>query len=359
MQSARCPAPSYRKNPFGQPVIVAEGRAWRPHDSRRHTATAGPGPLSHHDSSCPFCYGNESETPPELDAFRPAGSPPNSSGWQVRVVPNLYPAFVTALPLEDWHGSPLAKHRPARGSHEIAIHSPDHAGHISALEPGVFARTIEMWQQRLRKHRDDGWALTVLAVNEGREAGASLAHPHAQLLAADTLPTVIEHELDAQRRHRQEYGKPLLTAIVENEHGGPRHIDAEGPLLAWTPYWSARPYEVWIATASPDSPSGALADSPHARELATLLTRVTERIRRVASNPAFNIVVRDVPHQLHQPPPAKEATANATWWHVRILPRTAIAAGFELATAIHIVAISPETTAADLRRALASGEALQ
>lgn len=361
MSEDRGSAPDYRpvlrRNPFGPPSVVAEGRSFRPHDSRRHAPDGEPHKSrdAHHDPSCPFCEGNESQTPPEVDAFRPAGTAQDAPGWLVRVVPNLYPAFLPDTgPLSEKSSgedgatsSPAGQHAglfaelPARGRHEVAIHSPDHSARLADLGPERLGVAIEMWQTRLTAHADEGLAYTVLAVNEGREAGASLAHPHAQLFATDFIPPAISKELDRREDWRKRHGRPLLEATVEAETEGPRRVDAEAGLLAWAPYWSRTRYEVWIAPYEPDSESGSFRESPNRDSLAELLGRVTRRIRDAVGDPALNVVLSDVPHGLGR--------GNPSSWYMRVLPRTQVEAGYELGSGVHIVTVSPEQAAADLR----------
>ncbi|MCE7882625.1 MAG: hypothetical protein DYH08_01965 [Actinobacteria bacterium ATB1] len=371
MSEGRGSAPGYRPvlrhNPFGLPSVVAEGRSFRPHDSRRHSPEGEDrvSRTAHHDPSCPFCEGNEDQTPPEVDAFRRAGTAQDSPGWSVRVVPNLYPAFLPdsgpdsgpdtgpasgnssvkagATASAGGHPAGLFAEVPARGRHEVAIHSPDHAARLADLGPERLGVTIEMWQKRLSVHSDEGLAYTVLAVNEGREAGASLAHPHAQLFATDFVPPAVSEELDRREDWRAHHGRPLLEATVEAEAEGPRRVDAEAGLLAWTPYWSRTRYEVWIAPLEPDSESGAFRESTNRDSLAELLGRVTRRIRDAVRDPALNVVLSDVPHGL--------VPGNPSSWYLRILPRTQVEAGYELGSGVHIVTVSPEQAAADLREA--------
>lgn len=347
-------APTYRANPFkedGDPVVVAEARAARPHTAHRHAPGSGSqdaGRAPAFDPACPFCPGNEADTPPEVAAFRPGGSAADTPGWAVRVVPNKYPALTRpddgSAPRGEVVFSPddVYDDVVAFGLHEVAIHSPDHSGRLASLEPADLARTMTMWQDRLESHRDAGWPVTTVVVNEGREAGASLAHPHAQLFATAFVPPALERELWVQERYQARLGRRLLDDVVTTENGSDRHVALAGHLLAWCPYWAEVPYEVWIAGRDPDSLTGRFADSPRIEELADLVSRVSRAIAVTAGNPALNVVVRDVPH----------AGSHTSRWHLRVAPRTSIAAGFEIATGMRILTHGPEAAAAELRSVL-------
>ena len=318
-----------RHNPFGDPVIVAAVRGRRPQRSRRHGPAGADTAEVGFDAGCPFCPGNESETPPEVDAFRPAdgdASSPDTPGWRVRCVPNKFPALGPAIAIEPT-GDNLFTAAPARGVHEVIVHSPRHDSGLHTLSVAEASDLIRMWQRRLDSHRAAGWASTSLVVNEGREAGASQAHPHSQVFALDFVPTRIATELERRAEWARRHGRSLLGTVV----------DAEGELLAWAPYWSHFRHEVWIAGATD---AGDFAEAENTAGLARLLPRVCERIRRCAGDPAWNLVLHD--------PPAGPASKQFSWY-LRLLPRTSIEAGFELATAIGINALPPEQAAMELR----------
>lgn len=333
----------YRANPFGDPVIVAAGRAARPRsaDGADVDAVRAGDSAPHHDETCPFCTGNETQTPPEVDAIRPDDSAPDTPGWRARTVPNLYPAFRPDERADEWSGPLLHQRRGARGRHEVAIHSPDHAGRLARIDPQELATAMTLWQRRLDAHRDEGWTSTVLAVNEGHAAGASLAHPHAQLFATDTVPVALADELRRQDDWSDDRGSALLGDVVAAEADGPRFVDRCDDLVAWSPYWAQVPFEVWIAAPAPDGTGGRFAASPQMAGAAELLGRVCRRIASAAGDPALNVVLRDPPH----------AGSRSTWWHLRVVPRTSIAAGWELASGIRIVTTAPEDAAALLRDA--------
>src|SRR5579864_1413246 len=130
----------------------------------------------------PFADGHEARTPPELYAVRPNGGPPNSGGWRVRVVPNLYPA------LEPWAQAPTPHANPelfwsgaASGAHEVIVNSPQPVVSLAELDVEQVACAVEVWRERMRVHGES--ACVHVIVNERREAGASLPHTHAQLYA--------------------------------------------------------------------------------------------------------------------------------------------------------------------------------
>ena len=150
-----------RRDPVtGKLAVIAPERRHRPGAPAAERAVG--------QTACPFCPGNESLTPPELDAFRAPGTRPDGPGWRVRVVPNMYPAFP--------------------GGHEVIVHSPDHVRDLDALGDEAAAEVLRMYRRRLSVHLEAGARAAVVICNRGARAGASLDHPHSQLFALPVIP---------------------------------------------------------------------------------------------------------------------------------------------------------------------------
>jgi UDPglucose--hexose-1-phosphate uridylyltransferase len=169
-----------RRNPVnGKLTIIAPERATRPTDLHGKGSAGVPGP-------CPFCAGNEALTPPEIDAIRAPGSAPDGPGWRVRVVPNKYPAL--------------------KGGHEVIVHSPNHCAELEDLGDEALLEVLEVWRRRIAAQLESGAVAATLIVNHGAGAGASLAHPHAQLFATPVVPPLLLDEIREFDRHRERYG---------------------------------------------------------------------------------------------------------------------------------------------------------
>src|SRR5690348_2192834 len=149
----------------GEKVILATGRALRP-DTFRVQAS----PLPAAVATCPFCAGNEHETPPEVMRVGPGA--PETPGWNVRVVPNKFPLV----------GDGVA------GAHEIVILSPAHDKSVGELTEPALGDAFLALRDRAAFHLDRGLAYAQAFVNHGKAAGASIEHPHAQLVALDFVP---------------------------------------------------------------------------------------------------------------------------------------------------------------------------
>jgi UDPglucose--hexose-1-phosphate uridylyltransferase len=274
-------------------VLVVPGRASRPGASGRTTRV---GDAEH----CPFCEGHEAMTPPETAAFgRPAGAPPDSPGWIVRVVPNKYPA----LP-----------------GHEVVVHGPRHVTSLGDLPPAVTETVMEAWRSRRAALLGGGAGYVLASVNEGAAAGASLDHSHSQLVPFHVLPPRIVQEAAAFRA-----GCPLCPlpgAIVHEQEG----------LVAFCPTFARVPFETWIAPKH--HRSHAPMDAATGRALTATVTRL-----RVAlgADLAWNAL-------LHEGTPGDETFH----WHIELWPRLTVAASIELGAGIWVNVVDPAVAAREL-----------
>jgi UDPglucose--hexose-1-phosphate uridylyltransferase len=325
--------PELRIDPLtGQRAIVAGARAGRPGGELRATP---PDPID--PETDPFADGHEDRTPPELYAVRPGGGGPNTPGWTVRVVPNLYPALEPdSEPPPPYANRELFWSDAARGSHEVIINSPTPVVSLAALSVDQVAGAVEVWRERMRAHPEA--ACLHLIVNERREAGASLPHTHAQLYALGFVPSAIARERERFGAYAtQTMGGNLLADLVQNEVRQRERIvaiDDEAVLMA--AYAGRVPYQLMLAPRTPrpsfeaDGPSGA-----------SLLHDALGRLaRRLGASPPLNLWVRTAPQG-----------AEHFCWRIDILPRLTHLAGLELGAGINLNIVAPEQAAAELREA--------
>jgi len=325
--------PEIRIDPLtGQRAIVAGARADRPGGQLSSTPASALDP-----ERDPFAEGHEDRTPPELYAVRPGGGAPDTRGWTVRVVPNLYPALSPASAAPPPHANPdLFWAGPARGFHEVVINSPEPVVSLGQLSVEQVAGAVEVWRDRMRFHSDS--ACVHVIVNERTEAGASLPHTHAQLYALDFVPAAIARERERFGAHAtRTMGGNLLADLVQAEVRQRERIvaiDEETVLMA--PYASSVPFQLLIAPRSPrmrfedDGPTGA----------AMLHNALGRLARRLGANPPLNLWVRTAPRGAEQ-----------FCWRIDILPRLTHLAGLELGAGVHLNIVAPEQAAAELRDA--------
>jgi UDPglucose--hexose-1-phosphate uridylyltransferase len=321
-----------REDPLsGRVVAIAAGRAARPEAFLRDV---GPprGTLG-----CPFCPGNEHMTPPELWVDRDPASEADGPGWQVRVVPNKFPAFAGPPGPTSADGG-LYRSAPSAGTHEVVIHSPDHYASLADLSDKDVARVLGAYRQRLLAHRDEPLGSIVVIVNHGRTAGASLEHPHSQVIATVERPELVQAELDRLSGSGGLGRGCAACAVVERERGGDRLVEERDGLLGICPWASAAPYEALLLPVSHDA-RFELRDEYGDLAMAGALGRLLRRFSGVVGASApYNLV-------LHSAPPG----VDDFHWHLHLIPRLTTYGGFELATGIIINVVDPDRAAAALQ----------
>jgi UDPglucose--hexose-1-phosphate uridylyltransferase len=325
--------PEIRIDPLtGQRAIVAGARAGRPGGE----LSAPPAPVIDPESD-PFAEGHEDRTPPEVYAVRPGGGEPNTPGWTVRVVPNLYPALTPdPEPVASEANRDLFWAAPAAGAHEVVINAPQPVVSLADLPVEQVKRAVEVWRGRMRAHHDAAYVHMI--VNERREAGASLPHTHAQLYALDFVPAAVARERERFGAYAtRTMGGNLLADLVQEEVRRRERIvaiDEETVLMA--PYGARVPYQLLIAPRTPrmrfeeEGPDGA----------AMLHDALGRLQRRLGASPPLNLWVRTAP-----------ADAEHFCWRIDILPRLTHLAGLELGAGVNLNIVAPERAAGELREA--------
>ncbi len=203
----------------------------------------------------PFALGHEDQTPPELYAVRPDGGGPDTPGWTVRVVPNLYPALVPDAHVPEPEANPdLFTAQPAAGHHEVIVNAPDAVNSLADLDAAQVGIAMEAWRQRMRSHA--GCACRHLIVNERREAGASLPHTHAQLYALQFVPAAIARERERFTAYAtRTMGGNLLGDLVQEEvRRRDRIVAIDDEAVAIAPYASRVPFQLMVAPRRPARP---------------------------------------------------------------------------------------------------------
>jgi UDPglucose--hexose-1-phosphate uridylyltransferase len=182
--------PELRKDPItGRWVIIATDRAKRPSDFVRQTV---PPPTA---TICPFDYGNEHKSPPEVLAYRSGGGR-DQPGWRVRVVPNKFPVLGIEGELNK-QGDLMYDKMNGIGAHEVIIETPDHSATFASLPEKQIQEVLWAFKERVCDlKKDRRFRYILLFKNHGDAAGASLEHSHSQLIALPVIPNVVKEEVD-------------------------------------------------------------------------------------------------------------------------------------------------------------------
>jgi len=328
--------PELRKDPVvGRWVIIATERVRRPSDFPRAERPRLPGP-------CALCPGHEAETPPELFAYRdPPTAPPDTPGWRVRVVPNKFPALRVEGELER-RGHGVYDLMNGVGAHEVIVESPDHERGLGRLPASAVAEVLAAYRERIADLRGDERFRSVLVFkNHGSEAGATLAHPHSQLIATPVVPLTLADELLGARAYHDYRERCLFCDIVRQETEERARLVAESErAVAFAPFAARLPFETWLL---PRRHAAAFEqiDDAELREVASMLAAVLGKLERALSDPPYNLVLHSAPFGVGESP--------SYHWHFEIVPMLVGLAGFELGSGFHINPVPPEDAARVLR----------
>jgi len=300
---------------------------------------------------CPFCEGNEGKTPPEITALRSHGAPPNSPGWQVRVVPNKFPALRIEGELER-KGMGIYDRMNGIGAHEVIIETPKHDLHMADMSVDELRSVLRMYRTRLLDLMRDGrFKYILIFKNHGASAGASLAHPHTQIIATPVTPLTISRELISAKDHYHIKERCLFCDIIAQEvELGERIVYLSDTFVAYTPYASRFPFELFLSPRHHHS-SFAEADEPLLHGLALALKEAFSRVKRCLNDPPFNFLIHTIPNTAASPKRTAywDTIAADFHWHFEIIPRLTRIAGFEWGTGFYINPTAPEEAARYLR----------
>jgi UDPglucose--hexose-1-phosphate uridylyltransferase len=328
--------PELRKDPVtGRWVIISTERRKRPNDFRIERAIA----LRH--DCCPFCPGHEDLTPPEVLAYRQNGAAPNAPGWDLRVVPNKFPALQVEGGLNR-EGEGMFDRMNGIGAHEVIIESPAHDRTLATMAEGEIERLLWAFRERILDLKQDRRLQYILIFkNHGAPAGATLEHTHSQLIALPLVPDFAREELDGARRHFEAKQRCVFCDILHQELADLRRVVLENAdCVAVAPYAPRFPFETWLL---PRRHRARFEDAArHEYEsLARLLKSVLMRVDRALERPAYNLILHTAPFA--------EPVEEIYHWHLELMPKLTRTAGFEWGTGFHINPTSPEEATRVLR----------
>lgn len=313
-----------RQDPVGGDwVIFAPEREKRPAPGRGR-------------EDCPFCPGHESQTPPALYRY-----PEDDQNWLIRVVPNRYPALSFQTE-SSFFESPLYRWGKAGGRHEVIIEHCQHYLHDYDYPREHIERLLQIYQLRMRLlQKEEEIQYVVLFKNSGPSAGATISHPHSQVLSLPFIPEPIMKELDHFKVCGERMRVCLLCHLLEEERKTKeRIIDENQHFITMVPFASPSPYLIWIVPR--EHSSSFLLQTPEELEsLSWSLTRVLAGMKTILKRPSFNLTFHVSP-----------GLAYLYHWYLVLTPRITIQGGFEMATGVMINPTSPEEAAQRLKQGL-------
>ncbi len=337
--------PELRYDPFKERwVIIATERARRPGDFEIQVEEKKL-------IVCPFCYGQEDKTPPEVFAIRPDDSPPNTPGWTVRVTPNKFPALRVEGELIR-EGVGLFDRVSGVGAHEVVVETPHHDLTLSDLSVSEIRDVLIAYRERIRDLRKDIRLRYILVFkNHKSQAGASLSHSHSQIIATPLIPTVIVQELNSAREYFLKKERCIICDIIKQElYFKERIVFDDGKYIMWTPFASCFPFECWLLPKHHMHDFAELSDDD-LMDTARALKEMLLRIRILLDDPPYNFVLHTVPNLVPRPgKPDYWGTIKYDFhWHIELVPRLTKIAGFEWGSGFYINPTPPELAANLLR----------
>ncbi len=288
-------------------------------------------PVETESRPCPFCPDGQREDP------APTLQLDGEDTWRVQVIPNRYPAFEGTSPMAVTNLGPVFTQAPGSGIHEVLLFGPEHHHSWADLDDDHAALVMEAVAQRMTTHSGlPGLRYSQAIVNAGREAGASLEHPHGQLMGIPFVPREIT---DEQAGFARFAGNCLLCAALEaEESAGNRVVYADDDVLVVCPYWSGTPFEMLVLPRAHGAHL-ARASSTDLAAVGRALQRGLAALRAMLGDVAYNVIFHSAPFR----------TAGDFHWHAHVLPKVVTMAGFELGTGVVINVVAPEDAASSLR----------
>jgi len=336
--------PELRKDPIiGRWVIIATERAKRPD---QFAGQQKEGPVT--EKPCPFCPGQESQTPPEIYAVR-RGTPANAPGWKLRVVPSIAPFLRIEGDLER-RGKGLYDLMNGIGAHEVIIETNEHVANMADLSEEQISRVITCYIDRIIDlEKDKRFKYVLVFKNHGWVAGGGrIKHSRSQLIATPVNPKRVKEELVGARLYYDYHERCIFCDLLKQELASKDRliIDIDG-FIAITPFAARFPFEVWIL---PKKHSADFINLEVAQrmDLARIMKVVLAKLKIGLNDPPYNYVLHTAPFR-RQKVGYWKSIDNDYHWHIEIMPRLTRVAGFEWGTGFYICSLPPEDAAKFLR----------
>jgi UDPglucose--hexose-1-phosphate uridylyltransferase len=315
-------------------VIIASERAKRPnafvepeHSLFTHEHEA-------HDPNCPFCPGNE-EVDLEVDRM------PKDGAWQTRTVRNKFPALAEVGELKRTNEG-VRRRIAGVGYHDVVVEHPHHNMTIAMMKVDEIQLVLEAFQRRGKEIiKDPRIEHITYFKNHGVRAGASLLHPHSQIIALPVVPSNVRRRVEESRRYFDDMGDDVFRKMLEDElASGERMVVESDHFAVFVLYAALSPFHIWIV---PKQQRDSFLDIEfhELRDLAGVLRNVLHRIYRGLHDPSYNMIIRSGP--------VKETSNLFFHWYISLVPRVNRMAGFEMGSGMHINSLKPEDAADFLR----------
>ena len=310
-------------------VIYAPSRRKRPHDFKLFRSKLH---IPAHDEKCPFCTGNEHLLPKIIMEVKNKKKP-----WQVRVVPNKFPALTPKGNLSRFSRG-IYVLMNGYGHHEIVIETPIHNRPLAQMSVEEVGAVIETYHRRytdLMKETEN--MMIIIFKNHGLRAGTSLVHPHSQIIATGMVPHHIRWREEEAQRYFDEWGRCVYCDILEYELKDKKRIIYENrSFVIFVPFAADVPFETWIMPKKHKADFGDISDEEKV-DLTDALHNILKKLYHKLHDPDYNYVINTSARYRSQEP--------RLHWYMQIIPRLMSIAGFEIGSGCSINPSIPESDA--------------
>lgn len=337
-----------RKDPIiDRWVIIATERSRRPNEFQREAGSEFP--ATHFN---PFAPGHEDRTPPEIAVWgRPEGAEPDTPGWKVRVVPNKFPVLNQEGEL-DPQGLGMFDMMNGVGAHEVIIENPNAEWDMADATREEMILVLDAYVARMKALQQDPRFRYVLVFrNAGIAAGATLAHPHSQIIALPITPRQVMEKVEAAHDYYERKKRCVFTDVIRQELAmGDRVVEETEHFVVLSPFAARFPFELQIYPRR-HCHDFSLVGADERAALGEVLSRSLRRIKNALGNPAYNLMLHNAPVSHSDAARSERRTSNPEdfLWHIDILPRLTKVAGFEWGTGFYINPVAPESATKFLR----------
>lgn len=319
----------------GDWVVIATGRGKRPEAFK-----AKPASFFHSKKTCPFENPQASgHGQPLLEYFKP-----NSNDWFLQAVPNKYPAFISKGICQVFGNVGPYTTTNGYGFHEIFILRDHNRYALSLYSEAELAELVRAFYERFNElSKEDCVEYITIFHNHGREAGSSIGHPHSQIIAMPVTPPDVSRSLAGSKKHFHETGHCVHCLMIEFERNENKRIVYENEnFIVFAPFVSRSAFEMRIFPKKHQSSFGFMAEKSDHLHLAQALRAALVKLYKGLGDPPYNFFIHTAP--------VAGGEYDHYHWHIEVVPKTSIWAGFELGTGIEISAITPEDAAKFLRK---------
>ncbi len=320
----------------GEWVIISKERATRPEDFKC-TLSKDRENLSDYDENCPFCKGNEHKATQKTHQIG------DDHNWTIRVFPNKYAALSTkANPQRTSNGMHLKA--GGYGMAEVIVESPLHNANPARMSAHHIVDVLCAYKERyISIAADHNINIINIFRNHGPTAGASLNHPHSQIIGSMVSTPAINEQINYARRATNTWGTCVYCDLIKFEIESHERIILETEhFVALSPYASRSPFETRIYPKRHQSQYCEISDD-EMQDLAVILKTVLGKLYVCLDNPDYNYIIRSMT--------TKDGEVQYYHWYIVIIPKISQVAGFEIGSGIFINTAEPEMCTQALREA--------